>query len=206
MNQFENIKYHWEAHKQAMEDAKVQVNKMVGCYTGKNLEAMKALSSKLDHMIYLGQPQTIIDFLTRISKGIMFTYGVPHSVWNTIDHRENVVKLKGVPYNPKNYVEIKKGHFRWNQDKIYRLDRNDCDYIKEFFFGDFKGKDIFPFNVQHIRTAGYEGCTAIELLTDNNNEYRIVVYDDGKVSANWIIKEPPTAIKNWALNYIGFEK
>lgn len=190
MNPIQNQVDAWKAFNRAIEASKTFIADMILYYDGNNPHVIQALSDKLIHMVdTLGQPQSALEMVERICKDRMFTYTVHRNQWNIT---ENVTKYKSGIWNrnKKHFEKIKKGHFRWNQDNIYKLDRNDIQYLTDYFSGvKMEKSKVFPFNVICIRDPQrFEGCLAIELVTSANNTYRMVRYDDGKIICNWEMK------------------
>lgn len=190
----------WNEYKESQEESINFIDEILNVYSGKNVQVIKALTEKLKHMvIYLGQPNSAMEFITRISQHKSFLYGIPYG-YERFQYIDSVVKMKKqANFNRNKFRKIEHGHFRWNL-RIYKMCREDCDFIKDYFFGIKEEKGALS-HINHIDVIKHDECYSINLHTFNKNWFRIVVYNDNTVIANFT-DNITDDMKKWSLNYV----
>ena len=191
-------------------------------YNGNEIEPIKALADKIDHMTFnIGSPSSVVPMLKSIcSRKVKQWYPEPKDNWKKYDYSKKKFPYKltaKVPiymstsdakalYNKRQNglgENILRGHFRWNY-RAYMLTREHTDYIQQFFFG-IGGLTISsdkPNFVQTYVVHKHQYSYTVEITTPSGNQYRFTQYPDGKIVFNCDTYKLQNRHMNWVRKVI----
>lgn len=172
---------------------KGEVDLMVSCYKGDNLDVIAALGDKIMHMcLNIGCPSSVKPMLKSIINGKIKMWSIGNHYYNKDEFTHKGHQLHGYAtgrvhrtLTKEDYVQ---GHFRWNH-MGYMLHRSDRDFLNDFFFKSIRveSPNIGGITARHMVTNKVsDNLTRMAISTPKGNEYAIYYYKDSDTMfGNW---------------------